>query len=142
MKIKSKWVIVLISSILGLVLLVTACVYSYFHLGFPPQKNGITRLNLITNIKLSDRDVYYGTTGGFDDWQEYFKFEATENEVERIIISLKLDKKIVYIPAPDFYWWSLENRSNKIYFKDLGSSHYYLHYNDANGEAHFADVHF
>jgi len=142
MKIKLKWIAITFSAIIGFILLALACGYSYFCIGFPPMKNGIERLNLITHTKLPERVVYYGTTGSFEDWQEYFKFNATKDEVENIVIQLKLKKENIYSVSPDFYWWSPESGNQEIYSRDLGSSYYYLHYDTVNSIVHFADVHF
>ena len=141
MKKKSKWALIILAATMGSVLLVVLCAYSYFIIGFPPQEDGIERLNSITKVRLTDRVVFYGTTGGIEDWQEYFRFKATEDEVKRIVTSLRLEKAAHHIHRPGFYWWAPEEGNEETYSSDLGSSYYYLHYNATNNEAHLADVH-
>jgi len=137
-----KYIIITFSSILALIFLVIACGHSYFYIGFPPRKNGIERLNSVAHVKFSDRVVYFGNTGGLDDWQDYFKFNATKEEVEIVVLQLELEKTKKWINIhPSFYWWSAETKKGEVYFKDLGSSKYYLHYNPTNNEVHFADIH-
>jgi preprotein translocase subunit YajC len=87
-----KSIIKTFSSILALIFLAIVCGYSYFYIGFPSRKNGIERLNSVAHVKFSDRVVYFGDTGGLDDWQDYFKFNATKEEVEIIVLQLELEK--------------------------------------------------
>ena len=141
LKSKFKWIIITFSSIFALVIIVIACGYSYFYIGFPPRKNGIERLNSISHFGLSDRKVYYGTTGGFDDWQEYFKFNATKEEVNKIVLQLKMGKMQKHsISHPSYYWWTAKDEKGEEYYKYLGFS-YYLHYNPTKNEIHFAEIH-
>lgn len=143
MKRKTKKVLVFIIGIPAIFLFLAAlllCVKIMFD--FPANKRGYNNFVTATKVRISNHRVYVRCTG-WEDTQHYFRFQATQKEINEIIKSKGLNSANGFHVKSTFYWWSPQMIDECQYFEEKqGPVWIWLYYNPETGEAYYLESDF
>jgi len=138
MNIKRKLKIIALS-FAGFVCLSVFCLFIKIKYDFPAQKNGLESLNRYIGMKLSKRKVYVRHTG-WEDTQSYFKFTATQLEIDSIVKKGNMFKTISKTTPywVNIYWWDLDINEVAQHYEKLGfGKAWHLYYIPSNKTAFY-----
>ena len=120
---KWKWLIRALVLCSIIVILLIACIYSIFWLGFPANKDGLVDLNRCTGGQLSERKVFVFHEGWMD-LASLYRLNATTDEVLQIATitgmkKVKYSGGSIYWPPTSTipYWWDPKPKSIGMLFR-------------------------